>query len=45
MVSFNPDKFSQDALKDYEFANNSCFIPIKDFTTDELEFKIKHNKK
>ena len=45
MVSFNPDKYCQDSSNDYEFANNSCFISIKDLTTDELEFKIKNNKK
>ena len=41
MVSLNHDKFTQDSSEEFLFENGSCFIPIKDLTTDTLEFKIK----
>ena len=42
MVSLNHDKFTQDSSEEFFFENKSCFIPIKDLTTDTLEFKIKY---
>ena len=43
MVTFNPDKFTQSSSDEYFFEENStCFIPIKDLTTDKIQFKIKH---